>query len=205
MFSVGLVGLPNAGKSTLSNLLTKRTVPAENFPFCTIEPHDGMVSVPDPRLDTLAKIASSEKVLPDVIEFRAIAGLVKGASKGEGLGNKFLSHIHEVDMILMVLRSFRNDDIVHVENRNKCPGSYPSCFWCFTTSTPISFILIAGLVKKYSQVLQRYYVQYLKGYDQSELTQVCNIYPPSCHTKFPLDSTSRSENFIRAKVNSRTK
>jgi GTP-binding protein YchF len=117
MFSVGLVGLPNAGKSTLFNLLTKRSIPAENYPFTTIDPHDGIVEVPDPRIKTLAQISKAKKEIYTAIEFRDIAGLIKNAHKGEGLGNKFLSHIHEVDMVVMVLRSFVNDDIIHVENR----------------------------------------------------------------------------------------
>jgi GTP-binding protein YchF len=117
MFSVGLVGLPNAGKSTLFNILTRRSVPAENFPFCTIDPHDGIVEVPDPRVDKLAEIANSKDKIYAKIEFRDIAGLVKNAHQGEGLGNQFLAHIHETDLILMVLRSFYNDDIIHVENR----------------------------------------------------------------------------------------
>lgn len=117
MLSVGLVGLPNAGKSTLFNLLTKRAVPAENFPFCTIDPHDGIVSVPDERVTRLANICKSQKEVYAAIEFRDIAGLVKNAHQGAGLGNQFLSHIREVDMILMVVRCFENDDIIHVENR----------------------------------------------------------------------------------------
>jgi ribosome-binding ATPase len=117
MLSIGLVGLPNAGKSTLFNLLTDRAVPAENFPFCTIDPHDGIVSVPDPRIDKLAEIVNAQKKVFAAIEFRDIAGLVKNASQGAGLGNKFLSHIREVDMILLVVRCFENDDIIHVENR----------------------------------------------------------------------------------------
>lgn len=117
MLSVGLVGLPNAGKSTLFNLLTKRTVPAENFPFTTIDPNDGVVEVPDERVKKLAKMVGAQKEIYAAIEFRDIAGLIKNAHKGEGLGNQFLSHIKEVDLILMVLRKFKNDDIVHVENR----------------------------------------------------------------------------------------
>ena len=117
MLSVGLVGLPNAGKSTLFNLLTKRTVPAENFPFCTIEPSDGIVSVPDQRVEALGKLVNAGKLVHAAIEFRDIAGLVKDAHAGAGLGNKFLSHIREVDMVLMVIRAFENQDIVHVENR----------------------------------------------------------------------------------------
>lgn len=117
MLSVGLVGLPNAGKSTLFNLLTKRSVPAENFPFCTIDPHDGIVEVPDERVHALGKLVNAQREVYAAIEFRDIAGLVKNAHAGEGLGNKFLSHIKEVDLILLVVRTFKNDDIIHVENR----------------------------------------------------------------------------------------
>jgi len=117
MFSVGLVGLPNAGKSTLFNLLTDRSVPAANFPFTTVDPHDGVVELPDKRLAAIAKLANAQKIVPAQIEFRDIAGLVKNASAGEGLGNKFLAHIHEVDLILLVVRCFENNDIIHVENR----------------------------------------------------------------------------------------
>jgi len=116
-FSIGIVGLPNVGKSTLFRALTKKQVPAENFPFCTIDPNVGVVEVPDERLDKLTKISKSEKTIPTAIEFVDIAGLVKGAHKGEGLGNKFLSHIREVDAIAHVVRDFENDDIQHVENR----------------------------------------------------------------------------------------
>ena len=117
MLSIGLVGLPNAGKSTLFNLLTNRAVPAENFPFCTIEPTDGIVEIKDSRLDQLSLISNSKKIIPAVIEFKDIAGLVKGANTGAGLGNQFLSHIKEADMILMVIRAFEHDSIIHVENR----------------------------------------------------------------------------------------
>jgi len=117
MLSVGLVGLPNAGKSTLFNLLTQRSIPAENFPFCTIDPHDGIVEVPDERVKKLAELVNAQRQIYAAIEFRDIAGLVKNAHAGEGLGNQFLSHIREVDLIVMVLRSFENDDIIHVENR----------------------------------------------------------------------------------------
>jgi ribosome-binding ATPase len=117
MLSVGLVGLPNAGKSTLFNLLTSRSVPAENFPFCTIDPSDGIVNVPDPRIDKLASMVNAQKKVYASIEFKDIAGLVKNASAGAGLGNQFLSHIREVDLILLVVRTFVNDDIIHVENR----------------------------------------------------------------------------------------
>jgi GTP-binding protein YchF len=117
MLSVGLVGMPNAGKSTLFNLLTKRSVPAENYPFTTIDPHDGIVEVPDRRIKMLAELTGSKKEVYAAIEFRDIAGLIKNAHKGEGLGNQFLSHIQEVDLILLVVRCFENSDIIHVENR----------------------------------------------------------------------------------------
>ena len=115
MLNVGIVGLPNVGKSTLFTALTKKQVDAANFPFCTIEPNVGTVEVPDHRLDQLAEISKAAKIIPTAIEFVDIAGLVKGASEGEGLGNKFLSNIRETDMILHVVRSFENTDITHVE------------------------------------------------------------------------------------------
>ncbi|MDX1901970.1 MAG: redox-regulated ATPase YchF [Gammaproteobacteria bacterium] len=113
----GIVGLPNVGKSTLFNCLTKAGVDASNYPFCTIEPNVGVVAVPDPRLDALAAIVHPERVLPAAMEFVDIAGLVKGASKGEGLGNKFLANIRETDAIAHVVRCFENDDIVHVSGK----------------------------------------------------------------------------------------
>lgn len=110
----GIVGLPNVGKSTLFNALTQAGIPAENYPFCTIDPNVGVVPVPDPRLSVLADIVKPEKVLPATVEFVDIAGLVAGASKGEGLGNQFLSHIRETDAITHVVRCFENGDVIHV-------------------------------------------------------------------------------------------
>lgn len=112
---LGMVGLPNVGKSTLFNAITNAGAQSANYPFCTIEPNIGMVSVPDERLDRLAQMYEPDKFTPATIEFVDIAGLVKGASKGEGLGNKFLSHIREVDAIIHVVRCFENDDITHVD------------------------------------------------------------------------------------------
>lgn len=111
---IGIVGLPNVGKSTLFHALTKKEVGISNYPFCTIEPNVGIVAVPDERLEKLAAISHSQKIIPAVVEFVDIAGLVKGAAEGEGLGNKFLSHIREVDTIAEVVRVFENDEILHV-------------------------------------------------------------------------------------------
>lgn len=116
-FNCGIVGLPNVGKSTLFNALTRAGVGAENFPFCTIEPNSGIVPMPDPRLDKLAGIVSPEKVIPTTMEFVDIAGLVKGASKGEGLGNQFLANIRETDAIAHVVRCFEDENVTHVDNR----------------------------------------------------------------------------------------
>jgi GTP-binding protein YchF len=113
----GIVGLPNVGKSTLFNALTKAGIAAENYPFCTIEPNTGVVEVPDPRLQALAKIIDPERIVPAIVEFVDIAGLVAGASQGEGLGNQFLAHIRETDAIVNVVRCFEDENVIHVAGR----------------------------------------------------------------------------------------
>ena len=115
--NLGIVGLPNVGKSTLFNALTRNNVLAANYPFATIEPNEGVVALPDPRLDKLAEIFCSEKIVPAPVTFVDIAGIVKGASEGAGLGNKFLANIRECDAICQVVRVFADDDVVHVDGK----------------------------------------------------------------------------------------
>ena len=117
MLKIGIIGLPNVGKSTLFRALTKKKVDIQNYPFTTIDPNVGVVAVPDERLQKLAELSHSKKIIPTAIEFIDIAGLVKGASQGEGLGNKFLANIREVDAIAHVVRVFDDKDIAHVHNR----------------------------------------------------------------------------------------
>ena len=111
----GIIGLPNVGKSTIFNALTKSAIPAENYPFCTIDPNVGIVQVPDKRLNIIAYIFKRKPITPATVEFIDIAGLVRGASKGEGLGNQFLSHIRDVDAVIHVIRSFKENNVAHVE------------------------------------------------------------------------------------------
>lgn len=144
----GIVGLPNVGKSTLFNALSSAKAEAANFPFCTIEPNVGVVTVPDPRIDVLVELVKPQKTIPTVIEFVDIAGLVKGASKGEGLGNKFLANIREVDAILHVIRCFKDDNVVHVA------GSVDPVFDKEVIDTELQYKDLESVDKKIQRLLK---------------------------------------------------
>ena len=145
---LGIVGLPNVGKSTLFNAITNAGAQSANYPFCTIEPNVGTVAVPDKRLDKLAEMYEPEKFTPAVIEFVDIAGLVKGASKGEGLGNKFLSNIREVDAIIHVVRCFENDEIIHVDGEIGPPVISKPSIWSWYSPILIFWIAVLTRLQK---------------------------------------------------------
>src|ERR687885_689480 len=166
-FKCGIVGLPNVGKSTLFNALTQTAAAqAANYPFCTIEPNVGRVAVPDPRLDRLAAIGKSRQIVPTSLEFVDIAGLVRGASKGEGLGNQFLANIREVDAIVHVLRCFEDGDVTHVE------GSVDPIRDAETVETELMLADLESLEKRQQGLVKR-----VRGGDKEAVAQLALIEP----------------------------